>query len=323
MKNNHSLVLGKFMDFHKGHEALIRHAQTLSHKVTVLLCVTDDDRNSALLRKTWIERTFGNTINLLVIRPEHENLPLKEESDREVSCAWAKWIDEKLPDVDLVVGSEDYVGYMADYGTFEYCIFDKGRVAHSCSSTSVNEGDWDSRSLESKAMLHNRVYLVGPESTGKTISAEYLRDTLGYNIVLEQARDIMRADGSFCATDLKRFALSQELALLDALDTQESKVIVSDSSALTTKVYSDMTFGWTDPLVNYILECESTFQSLYLLFTPEVEWIDDGTRHMESLSLRWEFFNHTKDWLVKHNKPFKVVQGNDYQERLNQVLGFI
>lgn len=138
----HALVIGKFMNPHVGHGALIEHAIGMAYKVTVLVCATLDDRMNPLRRLEWLSETFRGRAEVSILWYEHEGLEGGEESDEGISKVWAEWVTDRLPTVDAMVGSEDYVTYMADSsgGQFVAEIFDMERVAHNCSSTGVDAG---------------------------------------------------------------------------------------------------------------------------------------------------------------------------------------
>ena len=319
--HNHALVLGKFMDFHKGHEALIRYALTKAGAVTVLLCTSLTDRIPARTRVDWIRRTLGSTVKLRVISCEEEGLPTKEESDLEVSKVWADWVTREMPEIDLIVGSEDYVTYMAGHGMLDADIYDQGRVINPCSSTSVNAGDYSSRVSAAKQELAQKIYIVGPESSGKTTAASLLATHYGAELVLEQARSHMRPDGNFDECDLSIFALAQELAVRKTVRDAESPMCIIDSSALTTLGYALAT-GLSSN-IGELIDMFEEEDGVYLLFSPLEDWVDDGTRHMSSMAERIEFFYTARSLLSKYRKKFHIISSSGYDERLQEAKDVI
>ncbi|CAM0023427.1 nicotinamide-nucleotide adenylyltransferase [Vibrio phage D148] len=312
-----ALVLGKFLDFHVGHEHLIRFAQTKAEKVIVLLCKGENDRRPVGQRYVWIRETFGNTIDLVEFDYAAEaGLDGGEESDRGISEAWAKYVDEKYPEVDIIVGSEDYVRYMADYGDFEFELFDIDREQFPCSSTSVNAGAFDFRSEASKFDLVKPVVFLGPESTGKTTAARLIGEELGLNVVFEAARKLMRPDGTFSIHDLDQFALQQQFDINESIKYADSDKIIVDSSAFTTIVYSNMQFDTLSTSVAALLGVEIEKRYNYIIFAPDVDWIDDGTRYMSDLADRMDFYTTLIDIMDMYNLPYRVVAGHNYDERV-------
>ena len=55
-----AFVFGKFLPFHKGHEAIINFALTKCDFLTVLVCCSDKENITAMTRQKWIEKTFEN-----------------------------------------------------------------------------------------------------------------------------------------------------------------------------------------------------------------------------------------------------------------------
>lgn len=314
-----ALVLGKFLDFHQGHEALIRFAQSKAEKVLVLLCCTKEDRRDPFDRYNWIHDTFGNSIEIVEFWYQEEaGLDGGEESDRGISEAWANWVDDKHPEVDLIVGSEDYVRYMADYGDFDFELFDIDRQEYPCSSTSVNAGAFGFRTVAAKADLVKRVGFIGPESSGKTTSACRAGSHFDYDVVYESARKLMKPDGTFTYQDLDMFALQQQFDILETVHGAEAPVVLIDSTAITTASYSWVTFNAVSPIVKSAMENEAI--DLYLVFSPEVDFIQDGTRHMDGQLEREKFFQGTLNVMETYGLPHVVITGTDHEDRLKQVI---
>jgi HTH-type transcriptional repressor of NAD biosynthesis genes len=53
-----AFVFGKFLPFHKGHEAMINFALSKCDLLTVLVCCSDKENISDTVRSSWIEKTF-------------------------------------------------------------------------------------------------------------------------------------------------------------------------------------------------------------------------------------------------------------------------
>lgn len=313
------LVLGKFMNFHKGHEALIRFAQTKGEVVRVIICATHTDRVRPFARLRDIKKTFGNSIIPEIFYYESCNLSGKEESDMEVSRAWAEVIHSAWPKVEAVIGSEKYIDYMASAGYFKGIMYDIDRSINSTSSTKVSQGAFHNYSHESKARIlkHRKVYIVGPESSGKTTLSGWLSEKLVSEHVCESARDYMNEDGSFSQSDLTIFSLAHELSIRLGVQYARWDSMIIDSSAVTTVVYAMMSDMTSERITTTLLAEE---KGLYLVMSPEVPWINDGTRHMNKLEDREDFFNRTISILRELDKDYVVIRGTDYDKRAQEAL---
>ena len=317
MDYKNAIVIGKFMDFHVGHEALINFAIKKSKKVNIFLCYTSNDRVDVLDRNQWIDNTFGNKVNIIQFDYGSYGLSGKEESDRDVSKAWASYIDTNYPETDVVIGSEDYIDYMAETGGFSALIFDKERIKYPCSSTSVNKGAFQYRAHESKNKLVKKIAFIGPESSGKSTAVMEVSDYFDLDFIEEAARWIMKGKSTFTYNDLEVFALQQQIDIINEVNNAESNILLVDSSAISTFIYSFTQFEKVSPIVQSIFENEK--MELYLLFTPEVDFVQDGTRTMEDQKARELFFHRTKIWLEKVGLPHVIISGEDYVDRINQV----
>lgn len=318
-----SFVLGKFMDAHVGHEALIHFTIAQAKNTVVLVCGTESDRNPIAEREKWLLDTFGNTITLRTIDINKEGLSGKEESDRGVSAGWANWVTKEYPEVDLLVGSEDYVRYMAEHAKLDYKIFDQERKAFPISSTKVNSGQHWRRIDAAKHAKAKKVIIVGPESCGKTTAAVDINYCMGLHneAVVERARDYLNPLGGYSLKDLESFALAQELAIRRAVSNSFNPILIIDSSAVTTKAYQISRFGKQEKgLVDHLLEEEAKDESLYLLFTPETPWVDDGTREMGDDRDRWELFSLMRHILNTMGAKYAIISGTCYKDRLNTAI---
>lgn len=318
--HKHALVIGKMLNTHKGHQALLRYAKTLAEKVTLLLCVTPDDRVPGDTRVRWLSNTFGNSIEIKVFNYLDHGLEGGEESDDDISKCWAEWVDENMPTVDLLVGSEDYVTYMANHGSFDADIYDMERTTNPCSSTQVSQGDYSNYIHSAKSELAKKVYILGAESSGKTTAAIATGDALDCEVVIEQARGYLDKGGAYSMEDLDVFALAQDLEVRLRVRDADTQLMVIDTSAITTLVYSMMQFGECSDILTALVNEED---GLYILMSPEVPWVNDGTRCISDVLDREDFFLITLDIMVQLDKNFYVISGTDYEERLQGVLNVI
>jgi HTH-type transcriptional repressor of NAD biosynthesis genes len=315
--HKHAIVIGKFMDMHVGHVALINFARNQAEKLTVILSKEENERVDINLRNQWLNNTFGIEVTVFVLDCFMHGLPTKEESDVEVSRVWVNFIKQKFPSVDLIVGSEDYIGYMAREGNLDYTMYDKPRTINPCSSTSVNHGGFKYYCTEAKHSQIKRVIFVGAESTGKTTMVNKISEAMQVRCVVEQARFYMNKDGSYSKHDLIEFALAQELAVLSAVKSATKPLLLIDSSAVTTYTYARRKFGVVNKLLAQLLKQEKA--DLYIVLAPTVPFTQDGTRKMTSMEERLSFHNETLELLQAMGVNYSVVLADTYSERELQV----
>lgn len=315
---SHAGVIGKFHNYHQGHFKLIKHALTLADNVTVFLCREDDDPIDASKRKEWMHFDFGNRIRIVVITPSEQGLSNKSESDREVSKEWAEWFDTNYPYVDVFVGSEQYILYCAEYGNFDGVIYDEARTITPCSSTKVrNEKLHEFYSPSAQQDRTIKIAFIGPESCGKSVSAKMICESNGYELITEQARDMMQ-DTHYTMQDLAEFAAVQNVEIVTS--GKKSDVVIADSSAVTTLMYSMQTFGDASNQVKTLAMFEDI--DAYVLFTP-FEFVQDGTR-VQTEEQRRDWYNLAHDFLRLNNKPFAHVRdGKTWDERTKEAANAV
>ncbi|MBI2497673.1 MAG: ATP-binding protein, partial [Opitutae bacterium] len=87
-----------------------------------------------------------------------------------------------------------------------------------------------------------RVAIFGPESTGKTRLAEMLAAHFHAPLVAEYAREFWDGHGIITLEDIPGIAREQ-WRREDELAAQASRLLVCDTEALTTVLWSDLLYG--------------------------------------------------------------------------------
>ncbi len=130
-----------------------------------------------------------------------------------------------------------------------------------------------------------RVCLTGAESTGKSTLAPRLARRFGGRVVDEYGRTYAEANGTaFTRADLHRIAAGH-LTARRAVEATAPPLIVEDTDIVVTAAWAEMLFGALDPTLERI----PATADLYLLFSPEVPWIGDGTRLFGTAERRSRF----------------------------------
>lgn len=121
----------------------------------------------------------------------------------------------------------------------------------------------------------------GAESTGKSVLADKLSRELGATWVPEYGRTYCEERG----TDL---AMADLLAIAEGQDLAVEAARSGNPRLLTDQL---MTAAWAEMLFGEVPHALMSYPKadLYLLFAPDVPWIDDGTRFFGKGPLRSRF----------------------------------
>jgi len=162
-----------------------------------------------------------------------------------------------------------------------------------------------------------RVCFHGAESTGKSALARKLHAELGWPWVPEFGRGYCEAGGTdLVMADLLAIAEGQDKEMRAAA-ASDPPVLILDTDPLMTAAWAQMLFGEVPAT---LLAYEKA--DLYLLFTPDVPWVDDGTRFFGTREQRVRFAELAEEVLTLTGQPFTRISG-DWAEREAQVRAAI
>ena len=150
-----------------------------------------------------------------------------------------------------------------------------------------------------------RICFHGAESTGKTVLIEKLSRELGLRWVPEYGRAFAESHGTkFTMADLLAMAEGQDAAMQAAAMSRPALLLL-DTDPLMTAAWAQMLFGQVpDSLLRY------EKAELYLLFQPDVDWLDDGTRMFGTPALRVQFAAISEAILDRAQVRYERVGGN-------------
>jgi NadR type nicotinamide-nucleotide adenylyltransferase len=155
-----------------------------------------------------------------------------------------------------------------------------------------------------------RVCLTGAESTGKSTLAPRLAARFDGVVVEEYGRTYAEAHGTdFTPEDLRRIA-DGHIALRQVAEARCPPLIVEDTDIVVTAAWAEILFGAPDPA----LESLPATADLYLLFSPDVPWVDDGTRLFGTAERRARFHRLIKRGLARRG-IIPVHVGGDWEQR--------
>lgn len=312
-------VFGKFYPFHKGHEGLIQFALSKCDQLAVLICCSDLEKINGDIRKSWIENTFPNhpNITFIIYNYSEQDLPNTSESSLYVSEKWSAVFKELLPDYQLIVTSEPYGKYVANFMKIANIDFDIARICYPISGSLLRKNIfdyWDYLPPSVKKHFTVKVAVLGTESTGKSSISKALSHYFNGSLVEEAARDIIPNSKQFSTADLYR-VISEQTKSIEHSAEHGKPLLVMD-----TDIHITLSYG------RYKLKEELTINEqeylqhkahLYLYLTNDFAFEQDGTR-LEEEDRNLLDASHRRI-LKEKNIPYKEISG-DWNARLQQCI---
>jgi HTH-type transcriptional repressor of NAD biosynthesis genes len=314
-----AFVFGKFLPFHKGHEAMINFALAKCDLLTIIVCCSDKENIPDTVRSSWIEKTFENEkkVEVRTFNYLESELPNTSETSESVSKIWADIFKKQLPDYSLLITSEEYGNFVATFMNIQHIAFDIPKKLFPVSATAVRKdvfSNWIYLPDSVRPDFAIKVVILGTESTGKTSLTKKLSKHFNCNLVLESGRDIIANSNSFSFDDLHLVA-TEHAKRIDKTILTDSPLIIIDTDIHTTKSYSQFTFkkelGITTSIYN------SNKANLYLYLNNDVEYLQDGTR-LSEVERNFLDLSH-RQVLTDHNIDIIEIRG-DWEERFDKAV---
>lgn len=149
-----------------------------------------------------------------------------------------------------------------------------------------------------------RVCFHGAESTGKSTLAKKLALEFGCPLVAEYGRTYAETiDTNFRMDDLTAIAARQNRMMREAC-VANPKLVMLDTDPLMTAAWAEMLFGYAPNVLFGYDKAE-----IYLLFEPDVPFVEDGTRFFGTESERSRFAALAEDMLVRAGVGFVRIGG--------------
>jgi len=314
-----AFVFGKFLPFHKGHEAMINFALTKCDFLTVLICCSDKENIPDFVRKTWIDKTFINEkkIEVRTFNYVESELPNSSKSSEKISEIWAYVFKKELPDYSILVTSEPYGEFVAKYMNIKHIPFDPLKKIFPISASFVRNdffGYWKYLPNSVKTDLALKVVILGTESTGKTTLTEKLSTFFKCSIVSEAGRELIPDSNSFSINDLHLVA-QEHAKRIESVVLGESPLVIIDTDIHITKSYSKYTFGEKLEVSEDIYNTNKA--NLYLYLNNDVEYVQDGTRLCE-IERNLLDISH-RQVLTEHQIKIVEIKG-DWNERFENAV---
>lgn len=270
------MVLGKFMPPHLGHLHLVEFARAYCDEVCVFVEKVPGETIPSELRWRWMQQLCPDCTVLHLV-------DLNPQDPSEHPDFWQIWRESLLRNLpfqpDAVIASEAYGARLARELGAEFVPADLGRSAVPVSGTAIRQDPmrhWRFIPRVVRPHFVRRVRIVGPESTGKSTLAKEIAEHFDTVHVPEYAAGWIRAhDGAFAEADLLRFAKGQ-VAAQRALASSANRVLICDTDAQTTALWSDLLYGRVEPSIQTLARSQSWH--LTLLCAPDVPYADDVHR---------------------------------------------
>ncbi len=149
-----------------------------------------------------------------------------------------------------------------------------------------------------------RVCFHGAESTGKSSLAERLATEWDCPLVAEYGRTYAETiDTNFRLADLTAIAARQNRMMREAC-LDNPPLVLLDTDPLMTAAWAEMLFGQAPNVLFGYDKAE-----LYLLFEPDVPFVEDGTRFFGSDEERARFAALAEDMLVRTGVGYVKIDG--------------
>lgn len=317
-----AFVFGKFLPFHKGHEAMINFALTKCDFLKVLVCCSDKENIPSSTRKKWIEKAFEKEKNFEIgtFNYLESELPNTSESSVTVSKIWAGVFKQQLPDYSLLITSEEYGNFVAAFMNIQHIAFDIPKKLYPVSATAVRNNlfvNWKFLPDSVKPDFAIKVVILGTESTGKTTLTERLTKHFNCSSVKEAGRDLIANSDSF-EFDLLHLVASEHAKRIDRSVLGESPLIIIDTDIHITKSYANFIFDKTLEVEKKIYN--SNKADIYLYLNNDVEYMQDGSRLSEENRNLLDISH--KQILSKYNIDFLEIAG-DWEQRFENAVTII
>ncbi|HEY8994332.1 MAG TPA: ATP-binding protein, partial [Lacunisphaera sp.] len=162
-----------------------------------------------------------------------------------------------------------------------------------------------------------RIAVYGPESTGKTELAVKLAARFAAPLVAEYARERWDEQGALTLEDMMPIAREQwrredeaARSVCHTLYDKHPPLVICDTDALTTMLWSDLLYGTTPDELRRGAEQRCKQYALYLLLDIDVPFAPDPQRCFPDPADREKAMRVWQDALEPRGLPFALIRGN-------------
>ncbi|MGQ2982791.1 AAA family ATPase [Flavobacterium sp.] len=314
-----AFLFGKFLPFHKGHEAMIRFALAQADLVSVLVCSSDKETIPGSVRKSWIDQTFAGieNIEVLIFDYNESQFPNSSASSREVSKIWSKVLSELFPGHSVLITSEPYGDYVADFMGIIHIPFDMPKKLYPVSATLIRNDAaawWGYLPDSVKPFYCFKVVILGTESSGKTTLAQRLSAHLDATLVNEAGRDIIPNSDHFTMEDLRE-TITEHARRIREAEKGGNKLIIIDTDVHITRSYARFVFNSDLQVSND--DHRANLSHLYIYLTNDSGYYQDGSRLSEEQAKLLDISH--REILLGHGISFTEI-GGGFDKKFEKAL---
>lgn len=307
------LVIGKFMPPHRGHEYLIRFAQSYCQDLHVLVDCLEGQTISPERRVQWLQESFPD----VHVDCFNQMMPQYPEETEHFWDIWSTAIQKKIGQPDVVVASMDYGWELASRLHCDFVPLDIARESFSISATEIRNAPfrhWDEILPVARPYFMKKICFLGPESTGKSTFVREFAQKLNTVYIPEYAQKLIEYQGGHFYKENINQVIEAQYRTEKAAEKMVNKVMLCDSSALTTKLWSQLLWGEIPEQIDFYIERNP--YDYYFVLTPETPWVKDIHRddHSNSEKIRWDMFHQFIQELDQMKAPYSVIKG-DFEEK--------
>lgn len=331
--NGVALFLGKYYPQHVGHEYVLERMMRKKHKkIIIMVCYNDtqtydteymrdrlshEDRLVAM--QDFVEQNrwkYCPETQIVIELFNDADMPTAEESDVNVSKAWAEMIQHRYENLTDLYGSEEYIRYMTSFmDGVKPRVIDVQRMVNPVSGTKCRTnmiGNWDKLANHYKERLNYKIAIMGAESTGKSTLA---RETAYWNqgtcvMIPEQGR-IHMVHPELSKLDLELFAMRQYNQI--HFNAIQKPISIVDTTCITTEMFCPL-YGIKSDMVGELAMLENI--DLYVVLRPVVEFEQDGMRIMTEDATRQQLTDALISRLEYDQQNFIVIDEPAMDKRL-------
>ncbi len=154
-----------------------------------------------------------------------------------------------------------------------------------------------------------RVAIFGPESTGKTQLAGRLAAHFGAPLVAEYARERWDQQGGVLTLDDMLPVAREQWRREDAAAAGAGRLVICDTDALTTMLWSDLLYGTSPDELRRGAEARCRNYPLYLLLDIDVPFAPDPQRCFPDPADREKCMRLWRGALDRRHLPYALIRG--------------